>query len=185
MARNSYREKAENFEKEAEILRRLTPDGILYGEKIAAKYEKAAEMWEAAGERSRAEMALRDAELLGRGNPDYYKVGKSKDKMRTLINDEHFEYAVEDARARAVKAALSKIEKMAKTLNTKGKPTMAIFSIVSLLFALFLVSAQLTGYAILGIERIELRDFAVCFFVCGLMFAFLYLNGKKKAKKKK
>lgn len=61
----------------------------------------------------------------------------------------------------------------------------AIMSIVSLSFALFLVSFGLTGYSILGIGTFEFRNFSIGFFLVGLVFAFFYLKNNKQNKKEK
>ncbi len=52
----------------------------------------------------------------------------------------------------------------------------AFLSIIFLFGALFLASANLTGYAVLGTNGNPSRLWGVCFFICGLMFTFLYLK---------
>jgi len=55
-----------------------------------------------------------------------------------------------------------------------------IISIASLSIALFLVSAEFTGNVISEFGEGGLRNFSICFFLCGLIFAFFYLNAKKQ-----
>ncbi len=60
------------------------------------------------------------------------------------------------------------------------KKLYACLSIFALAFALFLVSFNLTGNAIGGITLNDTKWIGVCFFLCGLTFAFIYLQGKKR-----
>ncbi len=63
---------------------------------------------------------------------------------------------------------------------------MAILSVSTLLLALFFVSSNLTGFAVLGINHDNLNILSSCIFLCGLIFTFIYLKNKdKKIKKKK
>lgn len=56
----------------------------------------------------------------------------------------------------------------------------AILSIASFVFALFFVSANLTGYAISAFNSNDCRWLGFLFFACGLVFTFVFLNNKKK-----
>ncbi|MDD5012149.1 MAG: hypothetical protein PHQ66_00675 [Candidatus Nanoarchaeia archaeon] len=57
--------------------------------------------------------------------------------------------------------------------------TFAFLSITSLAFALIFISLNLTGNAIGGITLNDSRWISICFFLCGLLFAFFYLRNKK------
>ena len=56
-----------------------------------------------------------------------------------------------------------------------------MLSIAFLSIAFFLVSAELTGHVLSNFGEGGLRNFSICFFLCGLIFAFFYLNAKKQA----
>jgi hypothetical protein len=56
----------------------------------------------------------------------------------------------------------------------------AFLSIASLAAALFSVSFGFTGNAIGNIESGNFKWIGMCFFACGLVFLFAYLNAKKK-----
>lgn len=66
------------------------------------------------------------------------------------------------------------------TPNNMQDYMFAILSVASLLGALFFVSANVTGYAVLGVNAVNSRIWGICFFICGLMFTFLYLKSKNK-----
>lgn len=55
----------------------------------------------------------------------------------------------------------------------------AVISIITLAIALVLVSFNLTGNAIAGINPENTKWIGICFFICGLIFAFVYLKNKK------
>jgi hypothetical protein len=55
-----------------------------------------------------------------------------------------------------------------------------ILSITSLLAALGFVSISLTGNIINELNQDRSRLMGLCFFICGLIFSFLYLKGKKR-----
>ena len=56
----------------------------------------------------------------------------------------------------------------------------SVLSIVSLALALFLVSFNLTGNSIGGINVGDLKWISACFFLCGLFFTFVHLKEKRK-----
>ena len=54
-----------------------------------------------------------------------------------------------------------------------------ILAITSLLAALGFVSMSLTGNVIGGLEQNDSKWMGLCFFICGLIFSFIYLKNKK------
>ncbi len=56
----------------------------------------------------------------------------------------------------------------------------AMSSLICLVFALVFVSPSITGYDILSISKNNVQWIGLCFFICGLTFAFLYLKKKGK-----
>jgi tetratricopeptide (TPR) repeat protein len=63
------------------------------------------------------------------------------------------------------------------------KQLLSIMSIATLLASLFFVSSDLTGFAISNISQDTSLWIGFCFFVCGLVFAFLFLKNKRKFSK--
>jgi hypothetical protein len=80
---------------------------------------------------------------------------------------------------------VKKSKNLTSTLKSQvGNPFLkkypfAILSIASLLIALSFVSLSLTGNVIAGLEQNNSRWIGLCFFVCGLIFSFLYLRKKR------
>ncbi len=56
----------------------------------------------------------------------------------------------------------------------------AIISIITLFGALVFSAFNLTGYAVSGITSDNFRIIGMCLFICGLVFAFIYLKGRNK-----
>lgn len=65
-------------------------------------------------------------------------------------------------------------------MGIKKNISFAISSVICLAFALFFVSPSITGYDILNIGENNLQWIGLCSFICGLVFAFLYLKKKGK-----
>jgi len=66
-----------------------------------------------------------------------------------------------------------------------GSRLHAILSIGFLASALFFVSSSLTGNVIAGLVPNNSRFVGICFFACGLIFAFLYSRCRMKTKTNK
>ncbi len=67
-----------------------------------------------------------------------------------------------------------------KSGNLEGRSIYAILSVLVLLGAVFFVSFNLTGYAVSGLTPNNSRWIGMCLFVCGLVFAFIYLKQKNR-----
>jgi len=76
------------------------------------------------------------------------------------------------------------INKKLNKLRFEKKMTLvnkfAIISTLTLVIAFFFVTSNLTGFSVLNLNYDNSRWFGSCFFVCGLIFAFIYLKGKNK-----
>jgi hypothetical protein len=75
---------------------------------------------------------------------------------------------------------LHNVMKKRGDLERRSRSSFAIISILTLLGAVFFVSFNLTGFAISGLALDNSRIIGMCLFVCGLVFAFIYLKGKNK-----
>jgi hypothetical protein len=60
------------------------------------------------------------------------------------------------------------------------RKVLPVIAIGSLLVSLFFVSSSLTGNAIAELNQDNSRWVGICFFICGLIFSFVYLRNKKK-----
>lgn len=137
-------------------------------ERIGKAYEEAGDTMKKAGEFSKAEDYYVKAERLGYTyNPEALK---------------RMEEKIKDVRMRESFLRFSK-----QSLRSR---VMAFISMITLSISLFFVTAEITGFTIFNAEGSGLRYVGLCFFACGLIFAFLYLKckniqNKKYAKKKK
>jgi hypothetical protein len=68
--------------------------------------------------------------------------------------------------------------------TSSSKRLNAVLSISFLAIALFFVSMNLTGNVIAGVNASSSRIIGICFFTCGLIFAFIYLRSRSKVKSK-
>jgi hypothetical protein len=71
-----------------------------------------------------------------------------------------------------------RLENFHSSPSTHNKYPLAVLGIASLLAALGFVSLSLTGNVIAGLEGNNSRFIGLCFFVCGLIFSFIYLKKK-------
>ena len=129
----------------------------------------------------------------------YEKAGDLRMRARDFINAEDnyvqaqrygFPYDQERREEISEKINRLRLERRSynffKGINSKslGKK-FAVVSILTLTFALFFVTSNLTGFSILNISSGNSRWIGSCFFVCGLIFAFVYLKSKNKTLPKK
>jgi len=109
-------------------------------------------------------------------------------------------YPIKDIKANIQKINLSSLEKAVgfgtKQEQKKNKKKLfepgfwdrvfkpnypaAILGIASFVFALFFISTNLTGYATSLVSVNDSKWLGFCFFACGLVFTFVFLNNKKK-----
>ncbi len=134
------------------------------------EWEKAGDAWNNAGDLRKAEQAydhaLKYANQVGGS-------GEIKEKMKNARGERLRLYS-------GLKKNSSRLEEKLEEERKKGqKKLYAIFSIASFIFALAAVSFNLTGNAIGNIASDDFRWLGLCFFVCGLIFAFVFLKGKK------
>ncbi|MDD5012151.1 MAG: hypothetical protein PHQ66_00685 [Candidatus Nanoarchaeia archaeon] len=135
--------------------------------KATNAYENAGDYWEKKGEIRNAIKDYEDALRYVSNKEDQTRI---KNKMEKL----HFERV----------KILGRLEQMKQDIVTK-KPRKGLrdklyssLSIASLAFALIFISLNLTGNAVGGITLNDSRWISICFFLCGLSFAFLYLKNK-------
>jgi hypothetical protein len=83
-------------------------------------------------------------------------------------------------RERSFSELLSGLEKKAKDFPDA---TLSFMAIATLLASLFFVSSSLTGFAVSNFTTDDLQWAGICFFACGLVFAFLFLRKKYSVKK--
>jgi hypothetical protein len=121
------------------------------GEKIGQAYEEAGDLRRQAGDIFGANNDYRDAKVYGYSNNE-----KELKRMDDKINQLRFE----------------KEGRLAKRF--------AIISMATLTIALLFVSSSLTGFSILNVSSESSRLISSCFFVCGLIFTFVYLKAKKR-----
>jgi hypothetical protein len=160
MVEDKYVKKAKQYEHEAhyEEMRgyRKSP------RKIAESYEQAGDAWGNTKELPRAETA-------------YYHALRNLRKEGTFRKDEieRIEKKLNDVKIQS-KRLLHGFEKMKSGLEKK----FGFLSITALLFALFLVSYNLTGNVLGSMSLNDTRWIGVCFFLCGIAFAFMYFKNK-------
>ncbi len=129
-------------------------------------------------------------EFLEIGN--LYRQSWESNKLRKIGNKkkarQNYSQALKfasDKQKQTIEKELKKInERNEKFSFLKGKGlenrfVFAIFSMGSLLFALFFTSLSLTGYSISGLTEESFRFGGVVLFVLGLVFAFSYIKNKK------
>jgi len=100
-------------------------------------------------------------------------------------SDRDYQREMENFRNNIYKS-IQKVQKAMRKLRPEGKNLTsklqipAIISISTLLASLIFVSSSITGNAIAGIPANNLRWVGLCFFACGLVFAFILLKKKNK-----
>jgi len=156
---------------------------------IATAYERAGDAYLLAGKSGTAN--------------EFYKTSKNyahddhiKDRLREKITGN---YSLDKIKSNIQRLNVSSLEKEAglgarvddkkkKKLFEPGffdrvfKPNtpFAILSAFSLMAALFFISVNLTGFASSTISINDSKWISFCLFACGLVFAFLFLNSKKR-----
>lgn len=149
---------AVKLEKKALELRKKAGDN---GEEIGELYEMAGNL----------RRASRDDLIAIDDYSNVKKFGYAYNKEKTREMDKN----IDEIRRRG--ALVRRIEDSKFTLK-KGY-AFAILSIASLLAALGFVSLSLTGNAIGGLPQENSKWVGLCFFICGLVFSFIYLKGRK------
>jgi hypothetical protein len=153
------KQEAIKLEQRASEARRINKSG----EEIGVLYEKAGDFRAKADDFAYAEDDYIKAERYGFP----YHQGK-KATLNEKINELH------EQKTRLVLSERAKEEPRLGYLHG-----FAILSITSLLAALGFVGISLTGNVIAGMGQTDSRWMGLCFFICGLVFSFLYLKGKK------
>jgi hypothetical protein len=107
-----------------------------------------------------------------------------------LIKAERFAFPYDEDKKKYIKQQIEEIHSMKAAKNLSRKidehpkskylTTFAVLSIASLLVALGFVSLSLTGNVVGGLDTINSRWVGLCFFICGLVFSFIYLRAKKR-----
>jgi len=138
------------------------------GEKVGIIYESAGDKWVEAENFIRAEGNYRNAEVYG-----YTHDKESADRVKNKINKIRFKRKYFSPSDPIDAPKKSKLEKR----------LFSVMSIVTLLTSLFFVSSNLTGFAVSNFTTGDLQWAVFCFFVCGLVFAFLFLRKKYSVKK--
>ncbi|MCK9595590.1 hypothetical protein M0R19_00165 [Candidatus Pacearchaeota archaeon] len=106
------------------------------------------------------------------------------------LNKEDLLYSERQQIFESTKNVRKKLNKLEETLNSllpnsdsnnysKKSYYPAIISVLSFLFALFFISSNLTGFAISNTRGNDSNILGLCFFVCGLVFTFIYFKNKK------
>jgi len=174
----------EEFEKKVKELAKqgLTSEKI--GEKLRKEGGSAAEIGEAyvkAGylrEEARdfinAKTDYRNAKIYGFPYDEKMQ-GKIDEKMNALILEQRSKNAFDIFKEK---------EKQRKGKNL-GSRLSAVVSMLALSISLFFVTSNLTGNVIAGLNQNNSRFIGICFFICGLIFAFIYSKKKGKLKEKK
>jgi hypothetical protein len=156
---------AVKLEKKALELRKKAGDN---GEEIGELYEMAGNL----------RRASRDDLIAIDDYSNAKKFGYAYNKEKTREMDKNIdEIRRRGALVRRRGALVRRIEDSKFTLK-KGY-AFAILSIASLLAALGFVSLSLTGNAIGGLPQENSKWVGLCFFICGLVFSFIYLKGRK------
>ncbi len=128
-----------------------------------------------------------DEWFLSTKKPSIYSI---EDTLRCAKRD--YRFAVKEAESAIEKNRLiKKISSIEAKLATNkplkgmyGRLSLATSSILTLALALLFVSFNLTGNAVAGITPDNFKWIGLCFFVCGLVFAFFYLKKKQMSNSK-
>jgi hypothetical protein len=144
------------------------------GEEIGKKYEEAGDNWTESGNFIKAEDNYRNANIYG-----YAHDTKNEKRVQAKIDSLRLKKKLTLAFPSIKK---STIEKMVEDEENRIKFLPAVISIASLLFALFFISSNLTGFSVFNLTYNNSRWIGSCFFICGLIFTFIYLKIKTKKK---
>jgi hypothetical protein len=155
----SIKQSASRDEEAAETARRNNA----HEEKIGALYLEAARKRRDVGDYAHAEDDLTKAERIA---------FPYNEEMKEYIHNQIKE-------VRSMKLGRSLAKKFDELPKSEYLTTFAILSITSLLAALGFVSMSLTGNAVGGLGQSDSRWMGLCFFICGLVFSFIYLKNKK------
>ncbi|MCL5018231.1 MAG: hypothetical protein M1416_00480 [Candidatus Pacearchaeota archaeon] len=161
MVEDVYSKKAKQYESEAHYEEmkgaRKSPA------KIIESWRKAGEYWNRTKNLPKAEMAYDNALKHARRYLGGEEI-KEIEKERASITAER-------------KKLLHGLERIKGGLEKKF---LGFSSVFALTLALFFVSSNLTGNAVGNIGVADTKWLAICFFLCGSFFAFIYLRGKNK-----
>ena len=157
---------AQEDEKEAyakkEKLEKRNPLSAAEKQVLFRLFEKAGESFLRIGELSRAIGLYQQAK-------EYAQYKDVKERINRIIEK------IEEKRESLKPQARKNLEK----LLYKTKKVYVFLSIAFLISALFFISINLTGNVIAELIPPHFRIVGICFFVCGLIFAFIYLKNKK------
>lgn len=128
---------------------------------VARRYEVAGDAWQEAGDPEKA----RECYVFAKewGGKEYSRLSKINEKLEKLKNVKP-------------KEELSLFSRIIKGLESRLS---AVISISALLISLFFVTSTITGNVIAKLDESTSRLIGICFFACGLIFAFVYLRSKK------
>ncbi|MEK6913523.1 MAG: hypothetical protein AABW47_02525 [Nanoarchaeota archaeon] len=129
---------------------------------VARKYEVLADAWGVAGDEDKAGKFYDLAKKWG--GKEYNRILKINDKRKKLKN----------SRSKENPSIFSSLR---KSLESKFS---AVISIFTLLVSLFFVTSTITGNVVAGLDENASRIIGICFFACGLIFAFVYFKNKNK-----
>jgi hypothetical protein len=168
--RESFIQDAINLERRAETLRREGKD--VTADDIGLMYIDAGVLRERAADYLHAKDDYLNAKIYG--FPHHSEIISEIDKRIKLLDDRR-------NLSSFLKSIKEKREKENKGKNL-GSRFYSILSIGFLASALFFVSSSLTGNVIAGLNYNNSRFVGICFFACGLIFAFLYSRCRMKKK---
>ena len=164
----SSNDAAEILERDTGFMRRSP---LHKAEEIGKNYEDLGAYWEKEGNFVKAEDNYRNA-LIYAYPHDKEKEQEINIKMEQLRLKRKLQYNFPRQ-----KVSNSTLEKMARTLTQKR---FGFFSITFLLISLFFVSLNFTGNVILAELNPDISKLlGICFFICGLVFSFIYLKKTK------
>lgn len=180
---NSSKELGNKYESEAMKLeaKSLSERTHTYDTSIRSKYELAGKYFFEAGD-------------LARAKKNYQKIlhdysDDERVKKRVNVNVHKIDSLLQNKPKKSLEGRVKdEGKKKKKKFFEPGfwdrvlKPNYpwAILSIASFMFALFFISANLTGYATSVINVNDSKWMGFCFFACGLIFTYVFLNSKKR-----
>ncbi|VVB83476.1 Uncharacterised protein [uncultured archaeon] len=164
MIKHPAEKKAIDYELEAqrELMKKLPSFS-----RVFSGYKNAGDMWN----------KVPGSEAVKNAERDYYSALSYAKRMGKDENDED----MKDIKKylKGLNATRKRFENYVSPTGL-GKRLSAVLSISSFLAALVFVSSSLTGNVITELSQNDSRWIGICFFICGLVFTFLYLKGKKK-----
>ncbi len=172
-------QQAEALEKEARRMKQeslgLIPRIVKKGEKLPTKEElptpeKVAEKLEDAADEYRKAKDFVKAENLYHEAITYgYSIKEHREEKKDIENK---------IREMRIEKASYTFPRKVTLENRFSRGAYAVASFICLVFALMFVSSNLSGYSILSINSNNSNWIGLCFFICGLLFAFFYLRKK-------